>query len=255
MFMIVMSSTIMSWASPISARISQRRRSGGAGGLAGAAPPGTLVAAMIFSHLEVCSPLLADDSRSGGYVSTLGYDDDVSTVTRPPRRGRQLTRQRRARPAGGGPARPLRKDAERNRQRILQAAAEVFTERGLEATLDDVAHHAGVGVGTVYRRFPDKASLADALFEQRIDAARWRWPSSAYGEPDAWQALVSFMERSAEMLASDRGLRQMLMFAAVRATTASPTPGTGCGPRSTAWWSGPRPRGRYGTTWPRPTFR
>jgi len=72
--------------------------------------------------------------------------------------------------------RPLRKDAERNRQRILQAAAEVFTERGLGATLDDVAHHAGVGVGTVYRRFPDKAALADALFEQRIDRS-WGWPS------------------------------------------------------------------------------
>ena len=59
MFMIVISSTIMSWASPISARISQRRRSGGAVGLAGAAPPGTLVAAMIFSHLEARSPFLA----------------------------------------------------------------------------------------------------------------------------------------------------------------------------------------------------
>ena len=88
--------------------------------------------------------------------------------------------------------RPLRKDAERNRQRILQAAAEVFTD-GLEATLDDVAHHAGVGVATVYRRFPDKASLADALFEQRIDLLVGL-AETAYGEPDAWQALVSLMD-------------------------------------------------------------
>ena len=53
--------------------------------------------------------------------------------------------------------RPLRSDAERNRRRILRAAAGVFTERGLDATLDDVARHAGVGVGvgTVYRRFPE----------------------------------------------------------------------------------------------------
>ena len=116
-------------------------------------------------------------------------------------------------PVGAGPVRPLRKDAERNRQRILQAAAEVFTERGLEATLDDVAHHAGVGVATVYRRFPDKASLADALFEQRIDLLVGL-AETAYGEPDAWQALVSFMERATEMMAGDRGLRQMLMFAA-----------------------------------------
>src|SRR6202161_3635255 len=73
------------------------------------------------------------------------------------------------RPLRKDPDRPLRKDAERNRQRILKAAAEVFTEWGLEATLDDVARHAGVGVATVYRRFPDKATLADALFEERID--------------------------------------------------------------------------------------
>ena len=109
--------------------------------------------------------------------------------------------------------RPLRKDAERNRQRILRAAAEVFTERGLEATLDDVAHHAGVGVGTVYRRFPDKATLADALFEERIDLLV-DLAEHAHGEPDAWVGLVSFMERATEMMAGDRGLRQMLMFAA-----------------------------------------
>ena len=116
-------------------------------------------------------------------------------------------------PGGAPPARLLRRDAERNRQRILAAAAEVFTERGLEATLDDVARHAGVGVGTVYRRFPDKASLADALFDERIDALA-EMAERAQAQPDAWAALVWFLEHSAEMLASDRGLRQLLMFAA-----------------------------------------
>jgi len=131
---------------------------------------------------------------------------------RPP--GPDTERPARAgRPAGANTRRPLRKDAERNRQRILQAAAEVFTERGLEATLDDVARHAGVGVGTVYRRFPDKELLADALFEERIDVLV-QLARHAYGEPDPWQALVSFLERSVEIMASDRGLRQMLMFAA-----------------------------------------
>ena len=110
-------------------------------------------------------------------------------------------------------ARPLRRDAERNRRRILQAADEVFAERGLEATLDDVARHAGVGVGTVYRRFPDKASLADALFEQRIDAIL-ELAKHAHNEPDPWLALTSFLEDAAEMLSADRGLRQILMFAA-----------------------------------------
>jgi len=115
--------------------------------------------------------------------------------------------------SGARPGRLLRADAERNRQRILAAAAELFTERGLEPSLDDVARHAGVGVGTVYRRFPDKASLADALFDERIDALV-ALAEQAQAEPDAWTALVSFLERSAEMLVSNRGLRQILMFAA-----------------------------------------
>jgi AcrR family transcriptional regulator len=115
--------------------------------------------------------------------------------------------------SGERPGRLLRADAERNRQRILAAAAELFTERGLEPSLDDVARHAGVGVGTVYRRFPDKASLADALFDERIDALV-ALAEEAQAEPDAWAALVSFLERSAEILVTNRGLRQILMFAA-----------------------------------------
>ncbi len=66
--------------------------------------------------------------------------------------------------------RPLRKDAERNRLRILDAAGELFAQRGLGVTLDDIARHAGVGVGTVYRRFADKELLIDALFEQRLES-------------------------------------------------------------------------------------
>jgi AcrR family transcriptional regulator len=128
-------------------------------------------------------------------------------------RGRGEEEASTAGASGPLPARPLRRDAERNRQRILEAAAEVFTERGLEATLDDVARHAGVGVGTVYRRFPDKSSLADALFQERIDALV-EMAEHARDEPDAWAALVSFLERSAEMLTGDRGLRQIFMFAA-----------------------------------------
>jgi AcrR family transcriptional regulator len=109
--------------------------------------------------------------------------------------------------------RPLRRDAERNRQRILRAAATVFTEQGIGASLDEVARQAGVGVGTVYRRFPDKATLVDALFQERIDALI-EAAEQAEAEPDSWVALVSFMERAAEMMSGDRGLRQMLMYAA-----------------------------------------
>jgi AcrR family transcriptional regulator len=108
--------------------------------------------------------------------------------------------------------RPLRRDAERNRQRILRAAGEVFTQRGLDATLDDVARQAGVGVGTVYRRFPDKETLIAELFAERIDAMV-AVAEEACAAPDPWQAFVSFLEYTAGAMAGDLGLRQLLMFA------------------------------------------
>jgi AcrR family transcriptional regulator len=61
--------------------------------------------------------------------------------------------------------RPLRRDAERNRQQILLAARAAFAERGLEVTLDEIAQRAGVGVGTVYRRYANKDDLIDELYE------------------------------------------------------------------------------------------
>ena len=108
--------------------------------------------------------------------------------------------------------RPLRRDAARNRQRILAAAAEVFTARGLQASLDDVARQAGVGVGTVYRRFPDKAALIDALFEERIESMV-RLAEEALACPDAWTGLVTLLERATTIMAGDRGLRQTVMWA------------------------------------------
>lgn len=84
------------------------------------------------------------------------------------------------------------------------AAAEVFNERGPEASLDEVARHAGVGVGTVYRRFPSKEELAGALFMERIDSIAAL--AEAAGEAaDPWSGLVSFREQVAEMLAAISG--------------------------------------------------
>jgi AcrR family transcriptional regulator len=108
--------------------------------------------------------------------------------------------------------RPLRRDAEANRQRILQAAAAVFSERGLEVTLDDVAHRAGVGVGTVYRRFPNKEALAEALFLEKLNAVA-DLADEAVANPDPWEALATFLERATELVSSDRGFRQIVMFA------------------------------------------
>jgi AcrR family transcriptional regulator len=109
--------------------------------------------------------------------------------------------------------RPLRRDAERNRQRILAAAAQVFTEHGVDATLDEVARAAGVGIGTVYRRFPDKEALIAALFRERIDNLV-TIADEACSAPDPWQAVVSYLEYAAAALAGDIGLRQLMMFGA-----------------------------------------
>ena len=104
----------------------------------------------------------------------------------------------------------LRSDAERNRQRILAAARELFAERGLSVTLNDVAHHAGVGVGTVYRRFPDKAQLIDGLFEQRLEEIVGLM-ETALADPDPWHGLVGFMEGALTLQASDRGFRELAL--------------------------------------------
>jgi len=105
--------------------------------------------------------------------------------------------------------RPLRKDAERNRIRILEAAGDLFAQRGLGITLDDIARHAGVGVGTVYRSFPDKETLIDALFAQRIEAL-CDIAEQALEVPDAWNALVSYFANSSQLQARDRGLKELL---------------------------------------------
>ena len=106
--------------------------------------------------------------------------------------------------------RPLRRDAERNRRRILDAARVVFAARGLSGSHDDIAREAGVGVGTVYRRFPDKEQLIDALFEARIeeiaDVAR-----AATAHPDPWEGLVGFLMRTQELQSQDRGLKELVL--------------------------------------------
>jgi AcrR family transcriptional regulator len=105
--------------------------------------------------------------------------------------------------------RPLRADAERNRQRLIDAAREVFAAEGLDATLDEIAHHAGVGVGTAYRRFASKDELIDALFEQElaeiIDIA-----DAAAAHEDAWEGLVFWMTRIIEKQVADRGLKAVM---------------------------------------------
>jgi AcrR family transcriptional regulator len=106
--------------------------------------------------------------------------------------------------------RALRADAARNRARILAAAATIFADRGFDATLDDIASHAGVGVGTVYRRFPNKEALVEALFEESVQQVI-ELALRAESAEDSWDGLVMFLEGVTQMQTEDTGLRDLML--------------------------------------------
>jgi AcrR family transcriptional regulator len=103
----------------------------------------------------------------------------------------------------------LRADAERNRQRLIVAAREVFAQRGLEVPIEDVARHAGVGVATLYRRFPTRADLIAGAFEAKM-AAYADAVARALAEPDPWVGFCDYLERVCAMQATDRGFANVL---------------------------------------------
>jgi len=105
--------------------------------------------------------------------------------------------------------RPLRRDAERNRQLILLAARAAFAERGLDVTLDEIADRAGVGVGTVYRRYANKDDLIDELYEDIVnELAAAAEAELAHNDP--WKGLVGFLEQSLAMQASNSALKEIM---------------------------------------------
>lgn len=105
------------------------------------------------------------------------------------------------------PEKPLRADARRNRERIMDAAQELFAECGATTQMDDVARRAQVGVGTVYRHFPTKQALLGELlaakFRGHAEIAR-RWA----GEPDGWTAFEGFLRETFAQIAQDATLQQ-----------------------------------------------
>jgi AcrR family transcriptional regulator len=109
-------------------------------------------------------------------------------------------------------SRPLRADAERNRERIVTAAARLFAEQGLSVPLEDVARSAGVGVATLYRRFPTRTDLAIAAFERNmtsyIDAVE-----KAFSNPRPWDGFRELVFDLCALQASDPGLRALLTTA------------------------------------------
>ncbi|MFG2193766.1 TetR/AcrR family transcriptional regulator [Streptomyces sp. NPDC048639] len=107
------------------------------------------------------------------------------------------------------PTAPLRRDARRNRDLLITAAREVFAEQGLAAPLDEIARTAGVGNATLYRRFPTRQDLVEAVFGDLLAATRQAGEEARLAE-DAWSGLTAYLERIFEGLADDRGANDLL---------------------------------------------
>lgn len=103
----------------------------------------------------------------------------------------------------------MRADAERNRERVVDAAREVFAEQGLDASTNEIARRAGVGVATLFRRFPTRDDLVGAVFADKM-AAYLAAAEEALAEPDAWEGFCGYIERVCRMQSDDRGFADVL---------------------------------------------
>lgn len=98
--------------------------------------------------------------------------------------------------------RPLRADARGNRRRLLDAACEVFIERGPAAPLEEIARRAGTGIATLYRRFPDRQALVRAVALDAIERTTEEARRAAAEEPDPFLALARYMHRAVDTRAA-----------------------------------------------------
>ncbi len=105
--------------------------------------------------------------------------------------------------------RQLRADARRNRERILEAAKQVFGEQGADAQMDDVARRAGVGVGTVYRHFPNKDVLMGELVTEKFRSFT-EHARESLDEDDAWEGFSELLYATAENMAENVALQDAL---------------------------------------------
>jgi AcrR family transcriptional regulator len=116
------------------------------------------------------------------------------------------------------PARPLRRDAQRNRDAILAAARQLFCDHGLEAPLEEIARRAGVGIGTLYRRFPSRVELLDAVLAEtvqaHVDAAE-----QALAMDDPWDGFTYYLDETCRLQAADRSLNDAMGMRFPRAAT------------------------------------
>ncbi|MGW1727787.1 TetR/AcrR family transcriptional regulator [Streptomyces sp. NPDC002306] len=112
-------------------------------------------------------------------------------------------------PANETPVKPLRRDAQRNRDAIVAAARTAFAEQGLGASLEGIAREAGVAIGTLYRHFPTRLDLVESLFNAKytelLTAAE-----EAVAMDDAWEGFCRYLEKLCELQACDRAFNDLI---------------------------------------------
>jgi AcrR family transcriptional regulator len=120
-------------------------------------------------------------------------------------------------PSTQRPATRLRRDAQRNRDAIVAAARQVFCDHGLEAPLEEIARRAGVGIATLYRRFPSRVELLDAVLADNLQA-HIAAAEQALATDDPWDGFAFYLEQSCRLQAEDRGLNDVMGMRFPRAT-------------------------------------
>jgi AcrR family transcriptional regulator len=103
----------------------------------------------------------------------------------------------------------LRSDARRNRERLVASARRLFADAGLDVPVEEITHDAGVGMGTLYRHFPTKEDLIDAVLEDAF-AELVELAEQAAAADDAWVAFAGFLERVLSLHAANRALKDVL---------------------------------------------
>src|SRR4051812_39667512 len=108
-------------------------------------------------------------------------------------------------------ARPKRADARRNYEKVLSAAREAFSEGGESTALEEIARRAGVGIGTLYRHFPNRQALVEALYVDEVEEVCRSAGAEAASSDDPWEALNGWLVRFMAYLATKRALAGELL--------------------------------------------
>jgi AcrR family transcriptional regulator len=103
----------------------------------------------------------------------------------------------------------MRRDAQRNRERLIASARKLLADRGLDVSVEEITQHAGVGMGTLYRHFPTKGELIDAVLEDAF-AELVALAREAVEAEDAWAGLTGFLEAALSRHVANRGLKDVL---------------------------------------------